>query len=128
MVRPPVHELSAVNGHSLRFKWDWKEPGGLDRNSAFMVRWRVRPIRRKHALEHHSGVRRRIWQTIHDYAGHHRTASREYDCGKPRSQSSGIEADCESVARHRGKAGRIVVVPDRKPDQTDQLRQGIPRG
>jgi hypothetical protein len=35
--------------------------GGLDRNSAFMVRWRVRPIRRKHALEHHSGVRRRIW-------------------------------------------------------------------
>jgi hypothetical protein len=28
----------------------------------------------------------------------------EYDCGKLRSQSAGIEADCESVARHRSKA------------------------
>ena len=38
---------------------DWKESGGLDRNSGFMVRWRVSLIKRKkYALEHHSGVRR----------------------------------------------------------------------
>jgi CHAT domain-containing protein len=37
-------------------------------------------------------------------AGHRRTARREYDRGKSRSQSSGIAADCESVARHRSKA------------------------
>ena len=48
-------------GVALYLNRDWKEPGGLDRNSAFMVRWRVRPTRRKHALEHHSGVRRRRW-------------------------------------------------------------------
>jgi len=36
-------------------------------------------------------------ETIHDYAGHHQTGRREYDCGKPRSQSGRIEADCESV-------------------------------
>jgi len=43
----------------LQVNRDRKEPGGLDRNSAFMVRWRVKPTRRKHALEHHSGVRRK---------------------------------------------------------------------
>jgi hypothetical protein len=43
-------------------------------------------------------------EQIDDYAGHRRTARQEYDCGKPRSQSSGIEADCKSVARHRSKA------------------------
>src|SRR3984893_10506151 len=92
------------SGRLLHLNRDWKESGGLDRNSAFMVRCRVSVTRRKYAMEHHSGVRRRRWSTIHDYAGHHRTARREYDCGKPWSQSAGIEADCESVARHRSKA------------------------
>ena len=48
--------LRAHNGLCFVSNRDRKELGGLDRNSAFMVRWRVRPTRRKHALEHHSGV------------------------------------------------------------------------
>jgi hypothetical protein len=56
-----VESFEGNPGVALYLNRDWKESGGLDRNSAFMVRWRVRPIRRKHALEHHSGVHRRIW-------------------------------------------------------------------
>jgi len=42
---------------ALYLNRDRKEPGGLDRNSPSMVRWRLRLTRRKHALEHCSGVR-----------------------------------------------------------------------
>jgi NAD(P)-dependent dehydrogenase (short-subunit alcohol dehydrogenase family) len=60
--RESVHALvQTATDVALYLNRDWKEPGGLDRNSAFMVRWRLRPTRRKHALEHHSGVRRRTW-------------------------------------------------------------------
>ena len=53
--------------HAIGQFLDWCQRAGfrgledIDRNSAFMVRWRLRPTRRKHALEHHSGVLRRRW-------------------------------------------------------------------
>jgi hypothetical protein len=56
-LRTQLHSFSArafALAVAMPFIRDWKEPGGLDRNSAFMVRWRLRPTRRKHALEHHT--------------------------------------------------------------------------
>jgi hypothetical protein len=44
---PPTYE-------TMHLDRDQKEPGGFDQNSVFMVRWRARLTRRKHALEYHS--------------------------------------------------------------------------
>jgi hypothetical protein len=60
---------------ALYLNRDRKEPGGIDRNSSFMVGWLFRPIRRRHALEHHSEGRQRRWKTLHNYAEHLTTHS-----------------------------------------------------
>src|SRR5260370_41355085 len=63
--RESVHALvQTATDVALDLNRDWKEPGGLDRNSAFMVRCRLRPTRREPALEHHSGVHRRVLELL----------------------------------------------------------------